>query len=339
MVDQREEWLARPFSVLDDVDVPDLWERIVAHADTEPTVDMLAPRRRRWLPFAAAAALLLVVVGVGVYAFSRPDPDAAEPSTDVVSAGTNTVEIIEGEPGEASVTPTATAGIVTFDITNPTGDNRSVEIRRMLPGMTLDDVRNNVEQFVRTGSSDVIAVDDPPVLGVVHGPDDHFTTTMPLAAGEYAVTINVHDQVLAPVPGHVPAVALLTVEPGDVGDLPTPTLRFDRQATDYLIGDNLATAGPATIHVDNTVGGDFVVSVVELRADATQHDFALFVNSIPPGETADWTSAPAASYRFFYAGAADQTVGVDLEGGDLRVDARPTFDEGGGFATVWVTVE
>ena len=63
------------------------------------------------------------------------------------------------------------------------------------------------------------------------------------------------------------------------------------------------------------------------------------MNGIEPGKTADCTSAPVASYRFFYAGAKDQTVTVDLEGGDVRVDARPSFDEGGGFATVWVTVE
>ena len=161
---------------------------------------------------------------------------------------------------------------------------------------------------------------------------------MPLAAGDYAVFLNITDEFLAPVPGRLPDVALLTVEPGDDGDPPTPTLRFDRQATDYLIGDNVATAGPATIHVDNTIGGDFVISLVELRPDATQHDFTLFENSIPPGETADWTSAPVASYRFFYAGAQDQTITVDLEG-VTRVDARPSFDEGGPFATVWVTVE
>src|SRR5687768_16952560 len=127
MVEQREEWLARRFGVLEDVDVPELWERIVGDADTEPVVDMLAPRRRRWLPFAAAATLL-VVVGIGVYASSRSDPEPAEPS-DAMSAADNTVEIIEGEPGAATVTSTATAGIVTFDITNPTGENRSVEIR------------------------------------------------------------------------------------------------------------------------------------------------------------------------------------------------------------------
>ena len=106
-----------------------------------------------------------------------------------------------------------------------------------------------------------------------------------------------------------------------------------------LIGDNVASAGPATIHVDNTIGGDFVISLVELRPDATRHDFTLFENGIEPGKTADWTSAPVASYRFFYAGAPDQTITVELEGGDMRVDARPSFDEGGGFATVWVTVE
>ena len=69
---------------------------------------------------------------------------------------------------------------------------------------------------------------------------------------------------------------------------PTPTLRFDRPATDYLIGDNTASAGPATIHVDNAIGGDFVISLVELRPDATRHDFTLFENGIEPGRTADW---------------------------------------------------
>ena len=119
--------------------MPELWERIVGRRRH-------GARRRH----AGAAPASLVAVrrsghaagrAVGVYAFSRFDPGPAEPSSDVMSAGANTVEIIEGEPGAVTVTPTATAGIVTFDITNPTGQNRSVEIRRMLPGMTLDDVR------------------------------------------------------------------------------------------------------------------------------------------------------------------------------------------------------
>ena len=82
MDDLEEEPVPRRFDVLADVEVPELWERIVGHADTEPVVDMLAPRRRRWLPVAAAA--LLVVVGIGVYASSRSDPEPAEPSSDAM---------------------------------------------------------------------------------------------------------------------------------------------------------------------------------------------------------------------------------------------------------------
>ena len=182
------------------------------------------------------------------------DRGRSEPGRHAADAGggerDSTVQIIEGDNAQAVVTPSAVAGIVSFNITNATGDNRSC---RDPPNAARDDLgrcaRRSFEQFVRTGSSDVIAVDDPPELGVVHGPDDNFTTTMLLAAGDYAVLLNVVDEFLEPVPGRLLDVALLTVEPGDDGEQPTPTLRFDRQATDYLIGDNLATAGPATIRV------------------------------------------------------------------------------------------
>ena len=55
------------------------------------------------------------------------------------------------------------------------------------------------------------------------------------------------------------------------------------------------------------------------------------------GGPVDWSTAPLAHVRFFYAGAPQQTVTFDVNG-DLAVDARPSFDAGGLFSVVWVTV-
>jgi hypothetical protein len=110
-------------------------------------------------------------------------------------------------------------------------------------------------------------------------------------------------------------------------------------ADDYLIGDTTAARGPATIRVDNTVGDPFQLAIKELRPDATQHDYDLWTQTQADREPFDWSTAPIATIRVFYAGAPEQTVTVDLAGGDLEVDARPSFDQGGLFSIVWVTVQ
>ena len=118
MVDEREEWLARRFDVLEHEDVPELWEQIVGRADTEPNVDVLRPRRRRWVPLAAAAAVVALLAG-GLVLWARDDAsnvDTPQPP----AGGDNTVQIVQGDGAQTTVTPTATAGIVSLDITNPT---------------------------------------------------------------------------------------------------------------------------------------------------------------------------------------------------------------------------
>ena len=159
MADQLEEWLARRFSVLEDVDVPDLWERIVGHADTEPVADLLAPRRRRWLPLAAAA--LLVVVSIGVYAFAA-DPETAEPSSDVMSPGTTPSRSSRARPAKPR---DAHGDRGNRDVRHHQPDRRQ-PVGGDPPNAAGDDLgrcARELDQFVRTGTSDVIAVDDPPV--------------------------------------------------------------------------------------------------------------------------------------------------------------------------------
>jgi len=210
--------------------------------------------------------------------------------------------------------------------------------KAVLPGVTIEEVRADALELARTGAESSNLEEDP-LLGVVNGPHDHFVTAIPLEAGEYAVLLTTTDESFAGAPdadGH--GVRQLTITTGSAGSAPTPTLTFDRIAEDDLIGPTTAPPHPATIRVDNTVAGSFQFSLVELPADATQHDFELWAqNSVARGGF-DWSTSPAATVRAFCAGAAPQTVTVDLDGGDLRVDARPSFDQGGAFSVVWVTV-
>jgi hypothetical protein len=339
MVDEREEWLARRFDVLHDVEVPELWEQVVGRVDTEPNVDTVGPRRRRWTLLAVAAAVL-ALVALGLVLWTRADPTTVD-TPPGPAVGDNTVQIVEGGDEQATVTPSAVAGIVSFEISNPAGGYHGVDIRRMLPGVSFEDVRADALEFARAGGADSgRRLLEDPVLGVVNGPHDHFVTAMPLPAGEYAVFLLTTDESFASTPAEGYEVRQLTVTAGGAGAPPNPTLTFDRMAADYLIGrTNPAPRGPATIRVDNTVGGAFQLSLVELRADATQHDFELWAQASATASRLDWRTSPAATARVFYTGAAQQTITVDLDGGDLRVDARPSFDQGGLFSVVWVTVE
>jgi hypothetical protein len=213
---------------------------------------------------------------------------------------------------------------VSFDIANPTDRYRGVHIRPMLPDATLDDVRAFSRAFVRDNAADASDLLGEPVLGVISGPRDHFVTAMPLDAGEYAVFLTTTDETLAATYDDDGAeVRQLTVIAGSAGTAPIPTLTFDRMADDYLIGPTTAARGTATIRVDNTIGGTFQMFLTELRADATRHDFQLWLRAVVPGTRADWSTAPVATIRVFYAGAPNQTVTVNLDGGDLQVDARP----------------
>jgi hypothetical protein len=154
MVDEREEWLARRFEVLEDVDVPELWEQIVGRVDTEPNVHVLHHRRGRWVPIAAAAAAVLVLVGIGVVVWARDDPSQVDTPPGPAS-GDNTVQIVQSDDDDqAIVTTTAVAGTVSFDIDNPTDGYRGVHIQPMLPGTTIEDLRAVAVEFARTDGLD-----------------------------------------------------------------------------------------------------------------------------------------------------------------------------------------
>jgi hypothetical protein len=291
------------------------------------------------VPIAAAAAAVLVLVGVGLVVWTRDDPKQVD-TPPQPAPGDNTVQIVQGDDDEAIVTTTAIAGTVSFDITNPTDRYRGVHIQPMLPGATIEDLRAAAAELAQTGAVDTSDLLADPVLGVVSGPHDHFVTAMPLAAGEYAVFLSTTDATLASTfdaDGH--EVRQLTVTAGNAGAAPAATLSFNRMGEDYLIGDTTASRGPATIRVDNTAGGPFQVAITELRPDATRHDYDLWTQANTDDEPFDWSTAPIAAIRVFYAGAPQQTVTVDLAGGDLAVDARPSFDQGGLFSIVWVTVQ
>jgi hypothetical protein len=130
------------------------------------------------------------------------------------------------------VTPTAVAGVVSFEISNPTDGYHGVQINRMLPGVTIEEVRADALELARTGAESSNLEEDP-LLGVVNGPHDHFVTAIPLEAGEYAVLLTTTDESFAGAPdadGH--GVRQLTITTGSAGSAPTPTLTFDRIAED-----------------------------------------------------------------------------------------------------------
>ena len=157
------------------------------------------------------------------------------------ATGHNTVQIVHDDD-QATVTATAVAGTVSFDITNPTDGYRGVHIQPMLPGATIEDLRAAAAELAQRGAVDTSDLLEDPVLGVVSGPYDRFATAMPLAAGEYAVFLSTADARLAPTfdaDGH--EVRQLTVTAGNAGAAPAATLSFDRIAEDHLIGDTTAS--------------------------------------------------------------------------------------------------
>jgi hypothetical protein len=337
MAAEREAWLVRHFEVLEHEDVPDLWERIVARSDTELNADALGGRRRHWLPLTAAAAAVLVLVAVGLALWLRDDPRRVDTPP---SGSSNTVQVIAGDGEQSTITPTAIAGTVSFDITNPTDHYRAIEVRRLLAGATLEDVQAEAARYIEdVNATPRDGILSEPLLGVVGGPHDHYATAMPLTAGDYVVIVSTVDSTFAPTPADGHEVRLLTVAPGDTGTAPAATLAFDRMAQDYLIGPTTAPRGTATIHVANTAGGPFELAIKELRPDATQHDFDLWQLATPDPAHTDWSTAPVTAFRIIYAGAAQQTITIDLHGGDLHVEAPAVLGQGTPSSGIWVTIE
>ena len=126
------------------------------------------------MSLAAAAAVVLALVA-GLVVWTRDDSSNID-TPPAPGAGDNTVVIVQGDHTDAAVTPTAVAGIVSFDITNPTDGYRGVEILPMLPGVTIDDVRAAAAAFVPEVADTsgllgdaVLGVDDGPAGPLRHG--------------------------------------------------------------------------------------------------------------------------------------------------------------------------
>ena len=173
---------------------------------------------------------------------------------------------------------------------------------------------------------------------VVHGPADRFATAMPLAAGNHAVFMVMLDERFEGVPGHRPEVRMLTVVDGAVGAAPTPTLRFEPDRRRLPDRDHDGTERAATIHVDNTVGGPFQRRAHRAPARRAAAELRAWGLAAREAGLADWSTSPATTYRLFFAGAEQQTVTIVLAGGDLRVEAPTSFEEGGAFSSAWVNV-
>ena len=338
MADEREAWLADHFDVVHDLDAPDLWGQIVARADTDRNVDVVHGRRRRWVPLAAAAAVLALAIA-GLVVWARDDSSNVD-TPPGPAGGDNTVQIVHGHHTDAIVTPTAIAGTVSFDITNPTDDYRGIQIHPMRPGATIEDVRAAARRDVLMGAADTSGVLGDSVLGVDGGPHDHFVTAMPLDAGNYAVLLITEEPTFAAVSAADGLeIRQLTVAEGEAGVAPAPTLTFDRLAMDSLIGPTTAPRGRATIRVNDAAGGTFQFALIELRPDATRAAYEVWERDNGTGENRDWSTAPIATIRGFYAGAPQQTVTIDLHGGDLFVSAPSSFDQPGPSSVVVVSVE
>ena len=141
MADELDDLITRDLSILDDLAVPDLWERIVTLSDTERVEPS---RRRRWWPVLVAAAVVLVAA-VGVLAWNRDTHDArrrhrtvhAIVDIDTTVGSDNTVRIAIDD-SELDVSPTATAGWVSFAVDNTTDRIRTFEVFELLGDTTYE---------------------------------------------------------------------------------------------------------------------------------------------------------------------------------------------------------
>ena len=138
MPDERDVHVARLFEVLDDVDVPDVWEAIMARVDTEPTdLNHHVRRSRRWWPVLAAAALLIVAVSVRLADDSQtvdvPPPPAEQ--------APNTLEVT-AIGADLDVQGSLVAGTVSIAGRNIGDGLHSMVIGRLIDGKTLEDARD-----------------------------------------------------------------------------------------------------------------------------------------------------------------------------------------------------
>jgi hypothetical protein len=349
VADELDELIARDLRVLDDVDVPDLWERIVTMTDTER---IPPPRRRRWWPALAASVVLLVAAVIGGLAWNRDattqingtvprPPSSALPTTlvsDTTAAGDNTVRIGIGD-GDLESSPTATAGWVAFAIHNETDRIRMFEVYELLGDATYGEVE-------AAASSIDLEADDPlpglvamePGIGGFVTSYDEAVVGVPLEAAEYIVVTVELDSTLQLVPGSRRSRPLRIV-PGRAGQPPTPTLQYQMMG-DTPIGDTTTPSGRATITLADGPDGPYEMIVANLAVDAIHADwFAWSPWTIPAPSSVDWNEAPVDSMAALWGTAPSRTLTMDLDVGPIVLMAGAGLDQMSYVSSATIYVE
>jgi hypothetical protein len=330
MADELDELVAGEFDVLKDVEVPELWERIVSLADTE-RIDP-SRSRPRW-PALAAAAVVLALVAVGLVVWLRDEPRQVD-QPPAPAAGDNTVNIdIRNEDFDLS--PTAVAGWVSFDIDNQTDHTRELAVYPLLPGKTYDDV-DAALAVARDDDPDTLAgIISDPVVGATSGPRDALTVGVPVSAGDYVVVSHLVDGRMQLVP-HSGRLQELRVLPGAARQPPKPTLAYEFIG-DTIIGPTSTEAGRITITVDNGEDEPRKMVLSNLRDGVTRADFEHWISLVDAGQT-DWNQAPLDSLMALWGTAAGRTLTVQLDAGPIVLSAPTSFEQPEPQAVILVQV-
>lgn len=341
MADELDELITRDLSVLDDLEVPNLWERIVTLSDTE-RVEL--SRRRRWWPVLVAAAVLLVTV-VGVLAWTRDTSthvDSTVPSspssTSNSTVGSDNQVRIAIDDGELEVSPTATAGWVSFGIDNTTDRIRMFEVYELLGDATYEAVEAAAPSVDLQADDPFpgLVANEPDVGGFVSAHDEA-VVGVPLDAADYIVVSVELDGDLQYVPDSRRSRPL-RIAPGQARNTSTPTLRF-QMIGETPIGDSTTPSGRATITLADGQDGPYEMLVGNLADDAINADWDAWSPwRVPAPTSVDWNEAPVDSMIGLWGTAPNRTVTLDLDVGPIVLMAGAALDQMSylSIATVYV---
>ena len=336
MAEDLDDVVTREFRALDDLDVPDLWARIVALADTEPIQS--ARSRRRWPAVAAAAALVVAIAG-GVWLTVRDD---SEPSSTPVDGGgpaaaaeANTVGVVFGDD-DTAFDAEAVAGWVTFDIDNPTDDFRFVDVRPLRPGSTFEEVWAELATVDDGDTSVMERVTEATLVGTLIRPHGTATVTAPITAGEFLVNSGVLDGRGGYV-ANSGRVHELRVGAGNAGQPPQPTAVYEMVGA-TPIGPASIPAGRTTIQVTDGDDGPYELILNDMRDGSGRGDFDNWDAQFQAG-TADQYDAPADNSVWVWGSAPDRAVTIDLDPGELLLVAAADLDTVDYRGLQWVHVD
>jgi hypothetical protein len=332
MADELDELVAREFDVLEDIEVPELWERIVSLADTE-RIDP-SRSRRRW-PVLAAAAVVLTLVGVGlvVWLGDEPRPVDVPPAP---AAGDNTVDIdIRDE--DFDLDPTIVAGWVSFNIDNQTDHIREVAVYPLLPGKTYDDVHAALA-VAPDGDPDTLpgTIFDAAVVGATSGPRDAFTVGVAVPTGDYVVVSHEVDGRLQLVPNSG-RLHELRVLPGAAGQPPEPTLAY-QIIGDTIIGPTSTDAGRITITLGDPDDEPRFLFLTNLSDGVTTAEYEHWGALRDAGQS-DWNQAPLDSLTALWGTAAGRTLTIELDPGPIVISDLTNFEQGEPTPVIVVQVD